>query len=319
MRYCDCCNKNQLVTISLKEVADPKKTVQKKYNIVTCNKCSHSFIDPMPSEREIISFYPKDYYAHVTFACHNSIKAKLKKFSIRLYYGQYSENKLIKLLQKLFYLFFKHTINEPPIIINGKLLDIGCGNGEYLYMVKQFGWFTYGIEPNGNAVNVAKACGLKVKRGTAGKIEYKDEFFDVIRAWNVLEHTNSPRKAFLEIARKLKKGRYLLVYVPNFNSSDRKYFSKYWASLEIPRHLHHFSIKSLETYLNHVGLIIEKRMYPGTVFSMLISSIRIMRDNKMNVFATMTRVIVVMIIKIFSRLLGSYSKDIGICLLAKKI
>ena len=125
IRYCDCCNKKQLVTISLKKVADPKKTVQKKYNIVTCNKCGHSFIDPMPSEEEIITSYPKDYYAHVTSAYSNNIKAKLKLSLIQLYYGQYSENKFVRLLQKLFYLFLKHTINGPPIIANGKLLDIG--------------------------------------------------------------------------------------------------------------------------------------------------------------------------------------------------
>jgi ubiquinone/menaquinone biosynthesis C-methylase UbiE len=273
----------------------------------------------LPSEEELINLYPQDYYAHLVSASPKGMKAKLKLYLIQLYYGQYSENKLISLLQKLSYLCLNHTINEPPIIVNGKLLDIGCGNGEYINMAKHFGWDTYGIELNENAVNIARSIGLKVKKGVAEKIEYKDEFFNVVRVWNVLEHIVSPRKALLEIVRVLKKGGYLLLYVPNFNSIDRKYFAEHWASLEVPRHLHHFSIESLEAYLHQVGLVIEKRMYPGAIFSMLIPTIKIMRENKIGTFSIKCKVIAVIVVKIFNRLPGRYSKDIGICILAKKI
>jgi len=319
-RFCDCCGKDRLVKISLKEVLDSKKIIQKKYNIVTCEKCGHSFIDPMPLEmEEIINFYPKDYYAHSKFSYPNSIKAKLKLSLTRLYYKQHKKNKLLKLLQKIFYLFFKHTVNEPPIISNGKLLDIGCGNGEYLNMAKQFGWDAYGIELNEKAVNVARSIGLQVKKESAEKTGYKTCFFDIVRMWNVLEHLISPKKALSEVVRILKKGGYILTYTPNFNSIDKKYFGEYWASLEVPRHLHFFSIKSLKFYFNQVGLVLERVMYPGTIFSMLVPTIRAMRDSQINIFSIVAKVIAVIIRKIFNRLLGNYSEDVGICVLARKI
>lgn len=320
MRYCDCCNKERVVTVSLHKVSDALNLVKRNFDIVTCKKCRHSFIDPMPSDLQgITNFYPKDYYAHNIFVYPSSIKAKLKLFLIKLYYGQYSTNKFIRVLEKLFYLFLKHTINEPPIVTNGKLLDIGCGNGEYLSMVRQFGWDTYGIELNEKAVHISQSVGLRVKRGSAEDIGYEADFFDVVRMWNILEHVISPRRALLEAIRVLKKEGYLLVYVPNFNSLDRKYFGKYWASLKVPRHLHHFCAKSLESYLKKAGTVIERRMYPGTIFSMLGPTIEIMRGNKMTVFPITMRVTAVIVGKIYNRLLGRYSGDVGITLLARKV
>jgi len=319
MRYCDCCNKKRPVTVIHKEVSDSQKLCKEKYNIMICKKCNHSFIDPLPSEKEeIINFYPKDYYAHVKFASPQTIKAKIKLSLTRLYYGQYSGNKFVRLLEKLFYLLLNHTINEPPIIANGKLLDIGCGSGEYLNVIRQFGWDTYGIELNEKAVYIAQSAGLKVKKGSAEETRYGDSFFDVVRMWNLLEHTISPRRALSEVARILKKGGYLLVFVPNFYSVDRKYFGKYWAGIEIPRHLHHFSAKSLESYLKEAGLVIERRMYPGTIFSLLVPTMKILRNNQISMFSVVIKTITVVVRKIFNRLLGKYSGDIGICVLAKK-
>ena len=321
MRCCDCCNKERVVTLSIHKAFDALNLVKGEFDIVTCKKCRHSFIDPMPSDlQEITNFYPKDYYAHNVFVYPSSVKAKLKLFLIKLYYGQYSRNKFVRLLEKLLYLSLKHTINEPPVLFtNGKLLDIGCGNGEYLSMARQFGWDTYGIELNKKAVHIAQSVGLRVKRGSAEDIGYEAGFFDVVRMWNVLEHVISPRRALSEAIRVLKKRGYLLVYVPNFDSLDRKYFDRYWASLEVPRHLHHFSAKSLESYLKKAGTVIECRMYPGTIFSMLGPTIKIMRGNKMTVFSITIRVTADIVGKIYNRLLERYSGDVGITVLARKV
>lgn len=321
MRYCDCCNKERVVMVSLHKVLDALNLVKRKFDIVTCKKCQHSFINPMPLNLQgITNFYPKGYYAHNVFVYPKcSVKAKLKLFLIKLYYAQYSRNKFIRLLEKLLYLFVKHTINEPPVVTNGKLLDIGCGNGEYLSIVRRFGWDTYGIELNEKAVYIAQSVGLRVKKGSAEDTGYEAGFFDVVRMWNALEHVISPRRALLEATRVLKKRGYLLVYVPNFNSLDRKYFGKYWASLEVPRHLHHFSAKSLESYLEKAGTVIERRMYPGTIFSMLDPTIKIMRGDKMTVFSIAIRVTAVIVGKIYNRLLGRYSGDVGITLLTRKV
>jgi len=74
----------------------------------------------------------------------------------------------------------------------------------------------------------------------------------------------------------------------------------------------------LSAYLANAGLIIEKRLYPGTVFSTWLDSIRIMRKNNLSL---------IIIIKLFElasrkipkRILRNYDEDVGICLLARKI
>jgi len=318
IRYCDCCDKIQFVIVALKNLTDRKITSDKKYDIITCTVCSHSFIDPMPSGEELKNFYPKNYYAHTTFIYTASIKKKLKNCLIRFWYGQFSDNNFIRLIQKQFYSLLKHKINEPPFLPGGKYLDVGCGSGEYLNMIRRFGWEIYGIDFNEDAVRIATNFGLNVKRGSAEKIEYENGYFDVVRVWNVLEHTVSPRKAIFEISRVLKRGGYLIIYVPNFNSVNRKYFSKYWSSLEIPRHCHHFSIKSLESYLNQAGLVINKRLYSGTLFSTIIPTIKIMINERVSIFFILYKAIASVIKKCFNRLKKNYSEEVGICVLAYK-
>jgi len=87
----------------------------------------------------------------------------------------------------------------------------------------------------------------------------------------------------------------------------------------LPRHLHHFSAKSLESYLKKAGTVVERRMYPGTIFSMLGPTIKIMRGNKMTVFSIAIRVTAVIVGKIYNRLLGRYFGDVGITLLTRKV
>ena len=320
IRYCDCCSDNRLVKVSLKDVFDNTGTVSSKYDIVTCLDCGNSFLSPMPKEYEIPSFYSKDYYAHMPNSSKkNSIRAKLKLCLQKAHYGEYSGNKAVKFFQKIIYHLFRDTINEPPIIVNGKLLDVGCGNGEYLNLARRFGWDVYGVEPNRNAVFIAKSMGLNVIEGTADKIEYEKECFDVVKMWNVLEHTVSPRKSLLETARVLKKGGYLLLYVPNFDSFEKKYFGKYWNSLEIPRHIHHFSFWSLKHYLDRTGFRVEKKLYPGTIVSTYYPSIKLMKDNGISSFVIISKSLGWILKKVCDRLLKRYNKDIGICLLAKKV
>lgn len=320
IRFCDCCNMDRLVKISIKEIPDYKKIIDRKYNIVTCLTCNHSFIDPMPGEEEIINFYPKSYYAHVPSDNKKiSIKEILKKKLINMYYGKFSNYKLVKTFQYLIFLLLRRKINEPPRIENGKILDIGCGNGEYLLMIRQFGWEVYGLELNEQAVFLARKHGLNVLQGSAEAIEYESNFFDIVRMWNVLEHTISPRKALLEVSRVLKRGGYLLIYVPNFDSIERKIFSKYWSSLEVPRHVHHFSVKSLKLYLNHAGLVLDKWLYPGMIFSTILPTIKIMREEKIRILNIFYKSILCASNEIFHRLYGDYSKSAGICILAKKV
>jgi len=75
----------------------------------------------------------------------------------------------------------------------------------------------------------------------------------------------------------------------------------------------------LSAYLANAGLIIEKRLYPGTVFSTWLDSIRIMRKNNVSPLIIIIKLFELASRKIPKRILRNYDEDVGICLLARKI
>lgn len=189
-----------------------------------------------------------------------------------------------------------HTVNEPLIIKNGKICDIGCGNGEYILESRRFGWEVYGVEPNKKAVDLCLINNLKVKLGDAEAIPYDDKSFDVVRMWNVLEHTISPKNALLAMNRILKHNGFFIFYIPNFRSLDSRIYEKYWSNLEVSRHTHHFNQKSIKLYLEKTGFCIEKCLYPG-----ILKSIKVLKQNQINILRIIYLSAKLLICKIFCR------------------
>jgi 2-polyprenyl-3-methyl-5-hydroxy-6-metoxy-1,4-benzoquinol methylase len=133
------------------------------------------------------------------------------------------------------------------------ILDIGCGTGDFLAAAKNKGWSVVGIEPNENAKNLAtkkvNTPHTKVssfyKNIEALLKDKGDEKFDVITMWHVLEHVYNLEEYIRNLEKLLKPNGSLLIAVPNYNSFDAKYYGKFWAAYDVPRHLWHFSQKSI--------------------------------------------------------------------------
>jgi SAM-dependent methyltransferase len=125
----------------------------------------------------------------------------------------------------------------------GGLLDIGAGTGAFLEAAKKNGWDVCGVEPSKMAARSARNKGLDILE----RIDDldTDAFFDAITLWHVLEHLPDLEEAVRKIKRLLKPGGVLVVAVPNHLSFDAKYYGSFWAGYDVPRHLWHFSKKSL--------------------------------------------------------------------------
>jgi SAM-dependent methyltransferase len=72
--------------------------------------------------------------------------------------------------------------------------------------------------------------------------------------WHVLEHVPSPRDTIREAARILKPGGTLLVAVPNFGSWEARWSRDKWFHLDVPRHLTHFTPRTLNRVLEEAGV-----------------------------------------------------------------
>ena len=97
--------------------------------------------------------------------------------------------------------------------------------------------------------------------------------FDVITMWHVLEHVSDLQGQIRELERILRPGGLLIIAVPNYKSYDAKFYSEYWAGYDVPRHLWHFSKKSIERIFsnNSFSLIHEKALKFDAYYVSLLS------------------------------------------------
>ncbi len=64
--------------------------------------------------------------------------------------------------------------------------------------------------------------------------------------WHVLEHVPNLEEYILQLKKLLKEKGILIIAVPNYKSYDAKYYGKFWAAFDVPRHLWHFSQKAIK-------------------------------------------------------------------------
>ena len=127
----------------------------------------------------------------------------------------------------------------------GSLLDIGAGTGDFLKAAKEKGWQVYGVEPNKNAANLALGKGVLLETSLD---DFDGKQFDVITLWHVLEHIPNLNETILKLSKLVKPNGSLIIAVPNFKSFDANYYKNYWAAFDVPRHLWHFSKKSIKSF-----------------------------------------------------------------------
>lgn len=132
-----------------------------------------------------------------------------------------------------------------------KVLELGCGRGEYLSIMKRQGVKASGLEYSKSAVDCCKSMGLNVERGylSTGSKPLKSGPFDAFYIMNFLEHFPDPKSSLEAMGDNLRSGGIGLVEVPNFDMIIRKHlFSEF-----IKDHLLYFTKDTLETALKLSG------------------------------------------------------------------
>jgi SAM-dependent methyltransferase len=138
---------------------------------------------------------------------------------------------------------------------SGTLLDLGCSSGAFLETLKGPAWNLYGIEMSPECATKAQArTGAQIYTGDILSAPFPPETFDVITCFHVMEHVYEPRQVFEKVKYWLKSGGLFYFLVPNIDSAGFRIFGSYWYPLELPRHLSHFSPKSLSALARSVNL-----------------------------------------------------------------
>lgn len=172
---------------------------------------------------------------------------------------------------------------SPP----AKLLDIGCYTGIFLDDAQQHGFSVFGLEPSQAAYRKARARGLAqvINGSVTDDVSYfKSDFFDVITAFDVIEHLVDPHALPRFASLHVKTGGILVISTPDFDSLFSRIAGESWHAI-IPHHVTYYSKKTLGLLLEHHGFEVLKVARLTRYFS--IQYLLTMLGERLPVFQTL--------------------------------
>ncbi|MBZ5497069.1 MAG: class I SAM-dependent methyltransferase [Acidobacteriia bacterium] len=176
-------------------------------------------MNPRPSDEEIHLFYPEEFYdSHLT--AEGLLRAKDRQLALKFEY-----------------------VRDLPA---GRLLDIGCMKGEFMYFMQQRGWEVRGADFSTKPPNVFD---LDIFYGDIESAGYSPGSFDLVTLWAVLEHVYYPKKMLASVYRLLRRGGKAVLLVTNFNSLP----GRFMRHDDIPRHTTLFTRRTLGKMLQSTG------------------------------------------------------------------
>ncbi len=233
------------------------------WSLMQCPKCELVWLNPQPVMSDIDKLYA-GYYTHQLVDSSKKKLASLRKaVKARILQDQfgYPVNAQGGLLSQILSWIgpLKEIVGGSIMYLKASerahLLDVGCGNGRFLVQMRELGWEVMGVEPDSEAVRIAKErFGLDVFQGTLEEVKFPDNSFDAITMNHVIEHVPDPIGLLAECRRILKPVGKLVMVTPNIQSLGRCLFDEYWRGWEVSHHLVLFSPKSLRACAEWAGL-----------------------------------------------------------------
>ena len=215
------------------------ESTSKTFTLYSCEACRCLFLHPMPDSREIERFYPADYWWNARRS------GGLKKL----------ESVYRKLALRDHIAFITKAAGDRGVDV----LDVGCGSGTLLGLLKQRGFRVNGLDFSAEAAAIAKAeNGVDVAVGSLEEAHFPAESFDVVTLFHVMEHVTAPRQVLAEVSRVLKPNGVAILQVPNIESWQFKIFGARWYGLDIPRHVIDYSRNSMLKLLADSGFVVNR-------------------------------------------------------------
>lgn len=255
-----------------------------EFQVVQCKSCGLMYTNPRPTQETMGYFYPPDYAPYQAFFVphvemfqrRDNLLPKIKnelKYQILKNYYSYKGLKpasrfpnfaklpagIKSLILRISYFYFRKNYYRIPVWEEeGRVLDLGCGSGAYLLLLKKIGWDVVGIDIDNNVARKVKEAKITIFTGKLNNLQLETDSFNVITMWHVLEHLHSPLETLQEIYRLLTDNGSLFIEVPNSASIVTKIFRSNWFAWDLPRHLNHFSPVSITKLLNRGGFKVVK-------------------------------------------------------------
>jgi SAM-dependent methyltransferase len=180
----------------------------KNLTTVACADCGLMRTDPMPTDEELARYYASSY-----------------RFDYQLAGSKPPKFHLIRSARDA---EMRAKALEHYLVAGAKVLDFGCGTGEFLKLAKIRGCVVTGIEPGEDYAKFARAAhGLDVINSPWQEVDLPAGEMDVISCNQVLEHLRDPMAAIAAINRWLKPGGVFYASVPDMRPSNKPSFERF--------------------------------------------------------------------------------------------
>ena len=199
--------------------------------IVRCNSCNLVYMNPR--DKDISALYEgveDSYYFSSREDRHISFERDLKEL---------------------------HSVLGLKFGQNKKLLDIGCSYGFFMDVAKKFGWDVYGCELSKKQSAYAFSNHKNVCNKMISECNFKENYFDVIVLYDVLEHVASPLNFIRECTSFLRKGGAIVITTPDYSSLSAKLMGRFWINFA-RMHLYYFTPSTIKNLFDKSGLEIIK-------------------------------------------------------------
>lgn len=236
--------------------------------LIGCNACSMKYLNPRVSKADIGKFYPVDEYYTRKFSQNKELKRKflddLGRAQARSRH-HYPANvagftsglhaPVIWIMSKVAVLLNPFRFRRLlPYLPDGKVFELGFGNGFYLLTLADLGWECWGAEMESATVTLAREYGIAAFSDYMAS-DIPESQFDWVTSYHALEHVYDPVSALKRMYDLLKPGGRIFLGVPNGDSVVARIFGPYWYNLGIPIHIQLFSPRTLETALKQAGFV----------------------------------------------------------------
>lgn len=228
----------------------------KGFDIYKCENCNFAQIAHQPNSLQIKKIYSELHFKHQLYR--EASAARIENF-------------------------FRFDM-VSRYISNGKLLDAGCGSGDFLEIAKEK-FNVSGLDVSSEAIKHAKVRLPELKKHLhSGMIEdfTKSSFqFDAVCLWDVIEHLNNPQLAIQQLFGMVKKNGILFISTPDFGSLIAKIMKNNWAFMIPPLHTCYFSKRAFQIISEKIGAKIHFILTKGktTNISFLFYKINQMNEN----------------------------------------
>jgi 2-polyprenyl-3-methyl-5-hydroxy-6-metoxy-1,4-benzoquinol methylase len=208
-----------------------------KYGVVRCRACGLMRTDPRPTPDTIGYYYPDHYgpYLHTRVAAPDDAHGRTAGWK-----------RLVKRVVRF-------NTDCLPEMAPGKLLEIGCASGMFLFRMSRLGWQVAGIEISERAASHSRSLGFPVHNGPLETAPDPAEPYDLIAGWMVLEHLHDPVGSLVRMRRWIRKEGWLVFSIPDAGSWEFKIFRSAWYALHLPNHLFHFTPQTIRKVLDRTG------------------------------------------------------------------